>query len=127
MYPSIILLCLHVPNLIYILLPGIIIRIIDIFDILYQLLWKATVLDIKTLSFPPTDYIKIKLKKSYFSYTPGQFCYISIAEVQISSRPFSIVSSPYHKEDEVTIYIQVKGLWSKKLLKYINTEPTFCI
>lgn len=127
MYIILILISLHVPNLIYILIPGFLLRIIDGLNILYQLFWRANVIDIKTFSFPPTFYIKIKLKKSHFRYKPGEFCYISIPQVQFTSRPFSILTSPYHNKDEVTIYIQVKGNWSKKLLKYINTEPTFCI
>lgn len=61
MYVILILLCFHLPDLIYILLPGFILRFFDYCYCIYQLFWKADVLDVQVLDFPPS-YIKYFLE-----------------------------------------------------------------
>lgn len=53
--------------------------------------------------FVRASYIKLKIKKTNFKYKPGQFVYVSILQISVTSRPFYVI--PSDKSSDELSYI----------------------
>lgn len=62
----------------------------------------------------PANIIRVKFKKSWFNYKPGQYVFLCVPSLSIFEwHPFSISSTPH--QAYVTLHIRELGNWTKRL------------
>lgn len=70
----------------------------------------------------PGNIIHIKFNKA-FNYTPGQYIFLRISDVDpLQYHPFTIASAPH--QEQTSLYLRPLGDWTGRLLKLINASVT---